>query len=62
MGLQIRAYVDGNQEYIELFGNENITMEVSFAEIQDITKKNSAFTQEFNVPGTKQNNYIFNYF
>jgi len=62
MGLQIRAYVDGNQEYIELFGNENITMEVSFAEIQDITKKNSAFTQEFNVPGTKQNNYVFNYF
>jgi hypothetical protein len=29
MGLQIRVYVDGNQEYIELFGNENITMEVS---------------------------------
>jgi hypothetical protein len=62
MGLQIRTYVDGNQEFIELYGNEDIDMEVSFAEIQDITKKNSAFTKEFKVPGSKNNNYIFNYF
>jgi hypothetical protein len=62
MGLQIRTYVNGNQEFIELYGNENIDMEVSFAEVQDITKKNSAFTQEFKVPGTKNNNFIFNYF
>jgi hypothetical protein len=62
MGLQIRAYVDGNQEFIELFGNEQINMEISFAEIQDITKKNSTFTQEFKCPGSKNNNYIFNYF
>ena len=62
MGLQIRTYVDGNQEFIELYGNEDIDMEVSFAEIQDITKKNSAFSKEFKVPGSKNNNYIFNYF
>jgi hypothetical protein len=62
MGLQIRTYVNGNQEFIELYGDENIDMEISFAEIQDITKKNSAFTQEFKVPGSKNNNYIFNYF
>jgi hypothetical protein len=61
-GLQIRAYVNGKQEFIELYDNENITMSVSFAEIQDITKKNSAFTKEFKVPGSKNNNYIFNYF
>lgn len=62
MGLQIRCYVNGNQEFIELYGNESVQLEVSFAEIQDITKKNSSFTQEFKVPGTKNNNYIFNYF
>lgn len=62
MGLQIRTYVDGNQEFIDLYGNENIDIEISFAEIQDITKKNSAFTKEFKVPGTKNNNNIFNYF
>lgn len=62
MGLQIRCYVDGNQEFIDLYGNETIELEVSFAEIQDITKKNSAFSKQFNVPGSKNNNYIFNYF
>lgn len=62
MGLQLRCYVDGKQEYIELYGDEKISMEISFAEIQDITKKNSAYTQEFKVPGTNNNNYIFNYF
>lgn len=53
MGLQIRCYVNGNQEFIDLYGNEKIDMEISFAEVQDITKKNSAFTKEFKVPGTK---------
>lgn len=62
MGLQIRCYVEGNQEFIELYGNEDIDLEISFAEIQDITKKNSAYTKEFKVPGSKNNNYIFNYF
>ena len=62
MGLQIRCYVDGNQEFIDLYGDERINIETSFAEIQDITKKNSAFTHEFKVPGTNNNNYIFDYF
>jgi hypothetical protein len=62
MGLQIRTYVDGNQEFIDLYGNEDIDLEISFAEIQDISKKNSAYTKEFKVPGSKNNNYIFNYF
>jgi hypothetical protein len=62
MGLQIRTYVAGQEKYIDLYGNEDITIEVSFAEIQDITKKNSAFTKEFRVPGSTNNNDIFNYF
>ena len=62
MGLQIRTYVAGQEKYIDLYGNENIAIEVSFAEIQDITKKNSAFTKEFRVPGSNNNNDIFNYF
>lgn len=62
MNLQIVTVVNGVQEYIELFGDESITLEVSFAEIQDITKKNSTYTKEFDVPGSNQNNYIFNYF
>ena len=62
MGLQIRCYVEGQQRYIDLYENENVSIDVSFAEIQDITKKNSAYTKEFKIPGTNNNNDIFNYF
>jgi hypothetical protein len=62
MNLQISCIVNGNTEYIELFGNEAFTMDISFAEIQDITKKNSSYSKDLNVPGSKNNNYIFNYF
>ena len=62
MGLQIRTYVNGEQKYLDLYGDENVTIDISFAEIQDITKRNSAFTQEFKVPGSNNNNEIFNYF
>lgn len=62
MNLTIGTLVGGNTEYIEVFGTEALTMDISFAEITDITKKNSAYSKEFNVPGSNQNNYIFNYF
>jgi hypothetical protein len=62
MNLQISCQVNGQTEYIELGGADKLTLDISFAEIQDITKKNSAYTKEFNVPGTNGNNYIFEYF
>jgi hypothetical protein len=62
MSLQIRTYIGGTQKYLELFDNEDIRLEMSFAEIQDISKKNSTFTRDFSVPGTKDNNLLFNYF
>ena len=39
-----------------------MTMSFSFAEIQDITLKNSAFSQSFNLPGSKKNNEVFDYY
>jgi hypothetical protein len=62
MNLQILTKVNGNDEYLELFGTETLNLDVSFAEIQDITKKNSSYSKEFKLPGSNQNNYIFNYF
>lgn len=62
MNIQIACIVNGNTEYIEMYGNEALTLDLSFAEIQDITKKNSAYSKDFKVPGSKGNNYIFNYF
>jgi hypothetical protein len=62
MNLQIACVVNGNTEYIELYGTESFTMDISINEITDITKKNSAYSKELNVPGSDMNNYIFNYF
>jgi hypothetical protein len=61
-GLQIRCYVEGNQRYVDMFPNETMQINTSFAEIQDITKKNSAFSKGFSVPGSQRNNEIFNFF
>ena len=60
--LQLITTIDGEKRIIDLYGDEDITLEMSFAEIQDITKKNSTYTQSFNVPGSKNNNDIFNHF
>lgn len=62
MNLQLSCQVNGVTEYIELGGTDNVTLDISFAEVQDITKKNSAFSKNFRVPGTNGNNYIFEYF
>jgi len=61
-GLQIRCIVEGVQKYLDTFPNETLEMNISFAEIQDITKKNSTYSKQFNLPGSKRNNDIFNYF
>lgn len=60
--LELITTIDGVKRTIDLYGDEDIRLEMSFAEIQDITKKNSTFTQSFNVPGSKNNNDIFNHF
>ena len=60
--LQIRTITNDGLHYLDLYGDEDITLELSFAEVQDITKKNSAFTQSFQLPGSKKNNNVFNHF
>jgi len=60
--LQLRTILDGEIKYVDLFGDEGINFNYSFAEVQDITKKNSNFSQSFSVPGSKNNNQIFNHF
>ncbi len=60
--LQIRTIINNTIKYLDLYGDEDIVLELSFAEVQDITKKNSVFTQSFKLPGSKNNNNIFNHF
>ena len=62
MSLRIRTTIEGIHKFLDIYQDEPILMGFSFAELQDITQKNSAFSQSFNLPGTKNNNEIFNYY
>ena len=62
MSLQIRTIIGNDLVFLDLYQNEPMTMSFSFAEIQDITLKNSAFSQSFSLPGTKKNNEVFDYY
>ena len=60
--LQIRTTINNELKFLDLYGTEDISAEISFNEIQDITSKNSPYTQSFKLPGSKNNNDIFNHF
>ena len=62
MALQIRVTVQDEYRFLDLYRDEPVLLSLSFAELQDITKKNSAFSKAFSVPGSKNNNEIFNFF
>lgn len=60
--LQIRTIIQNEIKFLDLYQNEPVFLSLSFAELQDITKKNSAFSKAFSLPGSKKNNEIFNFF
>lgn len=60
--LQIRTEIQNSYVYLDLYQNEPVILSLSFAELQDITKKNSNFSKAFSLPGSKKNNEVFNFF
>jgi len=60
--LKLRTVVNNEIRYLDLYQDEDIKFEVSFNEVQDITQKNSPFSKSFKLPGSKNNNDIFNHF
>lgn len=54
------SYVDNYQE-IELYDESSIQLNMSIAEVEDITKRNITYSQSFTIPGTNTNNQLFNY-
>lgn len=60
--LQIRTQIQGVNKFLDLYQDEPVLLNLAFAELQDITKKNSTFSKGFALPGSKRNNEIFNYF
>ena len=55
--MKAQLYIDG--ERVELFQDELITVNSSVANIQDISKVFSDYSQTFNIPATPNNNRIF---
>ena len=60
--LYLRTIINGEKRYIDLFPDEDISTDYSFAEIQDITVKNSPYTKSFTIPGSQNNNDIFQHY
>jgi hypothetical protein len=60
--LRIRTTVNNENIFLDLYKNEPVLLSLSFAELQDITKKNSNFSKAFSLPGSKLNNTVFNFF
>ena len=60
--LQIRTTINSGYTYLDLYKNEPVFLSLSFAELQDVTKKNSNFSKSFSLPGSKKNNEVFNFF
>ena len=50
---------DGQATRLELFEDENISINSSIQNINDISKVFTDFTQSFTVPATKNNNEVF---
>jgi hypothetical protein len=60
--LRIRTTVNNEDIFLDLYKNEPVLLSLSFAELQDITKKNSNYSKAFSLPGSKKNNLVFNFF
>ena len=48
------------QGQVDLFGDEPIVLKMAAADIRDIKSRKSSYSQSFVVPGTKNNNILFN--
>ena len=60
--LRILTTVNDENIFLDLYKNEPVLLSLSFAELQDITKKNSNYSKAFSLPGSKKNNLVFNFF
>lgn len=64
MNSKVELWVNGtgqtNQGQIDLYGDEPITIQMGNSDIKDIKVRKTNFSQSFVVPGTNNNNQIFN--
>ena len=64
MNNQLELFVNGTSDtvgQIDLYGDEPISLSISVADIKDISKRNSTFSQTFTIPANKNNNILLNH-
>jgi len=54
--------ISGNTFPMDMFEDSDFKLNMSFAEIQDITKRSSTYSRSFYAPGSKHNNDVFQHF
>jgi hypothetical protein len=60
--VSFQVSISGQTFNLDMFKDNDFKLNLSFAEIQDITKRNSTYSTSFYVPGSKANNDIFQHF
>lgn len=64
MNNNLELYLNGTDDTIgkiDLYGEEVISLNISIADVADIQKRNSTFSQNFTIPATKNNNILLNH-
>lgn len=56
----IKLYIQNQR--LDLFADENIMLNSSIADVQDITKNTTEYTKSFTVPASDENNQIFKHY
>ena len=59
--LELYIYVDGISKRIELFKDENVSLNSSIQNANDIGKTFTDYSQTFTIPASNNNNGIFRY-
>ena len=57
---ELQLYI--NNQRVELFDDETVSLNDSIQNIKDISKVFTAFTKQFNLPASKENNKIFKHY
>jgi len=60
MDRQVKVFIEGRA--LDLFNDEQIQVSSSIQNVTDISKTHTDMSQSFTVPGTSNNNQIFEHF
>ena len=55
---KVEIYIGANNQYRLDVGDFDISLNYSFNDIRDITKRNGSYSKTITIPGTKNNNYV----